>query len=110
MYTVCVHVHACIYTCTLYGECNYMHAKCMWHDVYKLILTSCSKKDPETSSPVPMAVSPIVVAPSSELTAELTSELFPLHSGEQLPLGLLGDETPGLLGDETPSMSPAIYP
>jgi protein scribble len=67
----------------------------------KFNMESPSKRDPETSSPVPVAVPPIVVAPLPELNAEFTSELFPLHSGEQLPLGLLGeDETPRMSGSD----------
>lgn len=49
-----------------------------------------------TSSPVPPLVPPSL---SSDFASDLAAELFPLHSGEQLPLGLLGDD------DNTPSMS-----
>ena len=52
-----------------------------------------SKETPDTSTPVPASESP---APPLfvDFTSALTSELYPLQSGDQLPLGLLGDDTP----------------
>lgn len=40
-----------------------------------------------------MTESPLPPLPA-EFTINLTSEIYPLHSGEQLPLGLLGDDIP----------------
>lgn len=63
---------------------------------------TCRKSTPDnaTSSPVPPLM-PLSL--SSDFASDLAAELFPLHSGEQLPLGLLGDD------DSTPSMPLYMY-
>ena len=62
--------------------------------VRMVYLSLYSKETPDTSTPVPASQSPAPPSPT-DFTAELTSELlYPLQSGEQLPLGLLGEETP----------------
>jgi protein scribble len=62
-------------------------------DLAELNMGTSSKETPDTSTPVPASESP---APplSVDFTSALTSELYPLQSGDQLPLGLLGDDTP----------------
>ena len=69
--------------CTLVLFITELHFTCLY-----------SKTVPETSTPEPVSAPP---PPLSDLTSDLTSELYPLHSGEQLPMGLLGDDTPSEL-------------
>ena len=59
------------------------------------MLFPCSKTTPETSTPEPVSVAP-VLPPSSDFSDFTSDLLYPLHSGEQLPLGLLGDDTPSM--------------
>ena len=54
----------------------------------------CSKDTPDTSTPVPASSSPVLSLLPFDFASNLTAELYPLQSGDQLPLGLLGDETP----------------
>jgi hypothetical protein len=62
-------------------------------DLAKFDMGSPSKETPDTSTPRPASVSPTLPL-STDFSSDLTSELYPLHSGEQLPLGLMGDDTP----------------
>ena len=51
-----------------------------------------SKETPDSSTPVPASQSPAPPLPA-DFTSLLTSDLYPLQSGDQLPLGLLDEES-----------------